>query len=163
MLWITGRMDSLAGSGYSRRDGRASPAWPGFMIAAVQRTADRLRCSYQRPCPLTAFVRQGRWYLIDLARGRPTNPARIPVGRPGRWYQSLASVMAGAALRDVEWGVAGTAVAIASWWERPPLVLPSPPAPPVAPAPAAPASAAPPSGIRSGPRRCPQPDDMAPP
>jgi hypothetical protein len=35
---------------------------------------------------LTAFVRQGRWYLIDFARGRPTNPARIPVGRPGRWY-----------------------------------------------------------------------------
>jgi hypothetical protein len=44
--------------------------------------------SYQRPCPLTVFVWQDRWYPIDFARGRPTNPARIPVGPVGRWYQS---------------------------------------------------------------------------
>src|SRR5690349_4743652 len=46
---------------------------------------------YQRPCPLTVFVRQGRWYLIDFARGRPTNPARIPVVPSGRWYYSANS------------------------------------------------------------------------
>jgi hypothetical protein len=28
----------------------------------------------------------GGWYPIDFARGRPTNPARIPVSPSGRWY-----------------------------------------------------------------------------
>jgi hypothetical protein len=41
---------------------------------------------------LTVFVRQGRWYLIDFARGRPTNPARIPVVPSGRWYYSKPQV-----------------------------------------------------------------------
>jgi hypothetical protein len=32
---------------------------------------------------------QGRyagWYLIDFARGRPTNPAHIPNGASAAWY-----------------------------------------------------------------------------
>jgi hypothetical protein len=28
-----------------------------------------------------------RRYLIDFARGRPTNPARIPVSHMGCWYK----------------------------------------------------------------------------
>jgi hypothetical protein len=28
----------------------------------------------------------GGWYSVDLALGRPTNPARIKVGPLGRWY-----------------------------------------------------------------------------
>src|SRR6185312_12145818 len=28
----------------------------------------------------------GRWYLIDFARSRHTNPARIPVSPAGCWY-----------------------------------------------------------------------------
>jgi hypothetical protein len=28
----------------------------------------------------------GRRYLIDFARGRPTNPACIPVSLKGCWY-----------------------------------------------------------------------------
>jgi len=36
----------------------------------------------------------GGWYPIDLARGRPTNPARIPVGPWGRWYDMAARLKA---------------------------------------------------------------------
>ena len=35
----------------------------------------------------------GRWYLIDFARSRHTNPARIPVIPSGRWYSAPASVL----------------------------------------------------------------------
>jgi hypothetical protein len=31
----------------------------------------------------------GRRYLIDFARGRPTNPARTPVSLSGCWYYIL--------------------------------------------------------------------------
>ena len=41
---------------------------------------------YQRPQMLTHEWVNGRRYLVDLARGRPTNPARIPVRPSGRWY-----------------------------------------------------------------------------
>jgi hypothetical protein len=33
------------------------------------------------------FIRQaGDWYLIDFARSRHANPARIPVSPMGCWY-----------------------------------------------------------------------------
>ena len=41
--------------------------------------------------PMTG--RSGRWYLIDFAGGRPTNPARIPVARKGAWYYEKESWM----------------------------------------------------------------------
>jgi len=31
----------------------------------------------------------GRWYLIDFARSRHTNPARIPVSPAGCWYNTV--------------------------------------------------------------------------
>src|SRR5690348_12791011 len=71
---------SLMGSGP-----RSPAGLPGVGIADVLPL-------YQRPCPLTVYVRQGRWYLIDFARGRPTNPARIPVVPSGRWYNLAVSV-----------------------------------------------------------------------
>jgi hypothetical protein len=30
--------------------------------------------------------RNAGWYFIDFARGRPTNPARIPSGASAGWY-----------------------------------------------------------------------------
>src|SRR6185437_16002517 len=43
--------------------------------------------SYQRPDGLTRRGMSGRWYVIDFARSRHTNPARIPVSPAGCWYQ----------------------------------------------------------------------------
>jgi hypothetical protein len=53
----------------------ASPAFSG-------RFARRARL-YQRPRPLTGFVRRDRWYPIDFARGRMMLPLATP-----RAYQS---------------------------------------------------------------------------
>jgi hypothetical protein len=35
--------------------------------------------------------RNAGWYFIDFARGRPTNPARIPVGASAAWYYRVAA------------------------------------------------------------------------
>jgi hypothetical protein len=39
--------------------------------------------SYQRPEVLTFFKQPGRWYLVDFARSRHANPARIPASGCG--------------------------------------------------------------------------------
>jgi len=35
----------------------------------------------------------GRWYLIDFARSRHTNPARIPVSPAGCWYDTVSALV----------------------------------------------------------------------
>jgi hypothetical protein len=37
-------------------------------------------------CPLQEW--NAGWYLVDFVRGRPTNPARIPVGASADWYDN---------------------------------------------------------------------------
>jgi hypothetical protein len=57
---------------------------------------------------------QGRnagWYLIDFARGRPTNPACTPVGASAAWYHIAADGRDGGIFPDLLDPVATTGVA----------------------------------------------------
>jgi isocitrate lyase len=50
-----------------------------------------LAYSTSRPKHRLFDQRTGGWYPIDFARGRPGNPARIPVSPLGRWYNCSPS------------------------------------------------------------------------
>jgi hypothetical protein len=74
--------------------GSRSPGYPilGRLNASASNTQGGSRMPEFRPC---GSVRGGgrsamsvpTAILIDFARGRPTNPARIPVSPSGRWHQ----------------------------------------------------------------------------
>jgi hypothetical protein len=84
------RDSGLTGSGCQPAMARASMCRPDRVRQADLRPSNRNAQSQlaytSRPKERRSDRRAGGRYLIDFARGRPTNPARIPVSPLGCWY-----------------------------------------------------------------------------